>query len=113
MMPDVKYIGGLQEMLHAADRFARLGIAFSPHNPTGPVCHAASLQLSAAAASFDMLETQFDESPLFRQLIRADFGPVVDGHCGFAQGAGLGVELVEAQLGRHEARVTASAGNSP
>lgn len=98
MMPDVKYIGGLQEMLRAADRFARLGIAFSPHNPTGPVCHAASLQLAAAAPSFDLLETQFDESPLFLQLIRQDFGPVSDGHCAFSQNPGLGVELVPEQL---------------
>ena len=49
MMPDVKYVGGLREMLQTADQFARHGVRFSPRNPTGPTCHAASLQLSAAA----------------------------------------------------------------
>lgn len=101
MMPDVKYMGGLQEMLHAADRFGLCGVQFSPHNPTGPVCHAASLQLAAAAAAFDMLEMQFDETPLFGQLVDADFGPVVDGHCRFPDAAGLAVQLRDAELARH------------
>jgi galactonate dehydratase len=106
MMPDVKYIGGLQEMLRTADRFARLGIAFSPHNPTGPVCHAASLQLSAAAPSFDLLETQFDESPMFLQLIRRGFGAVSDGQCAFDQAPGLGVELLAEPLSRADLQAT-------
>lgn len=101
MMPDVKYMGGLQEMLHAADQFALRGVQFSPHNPTGPICHAASLQLAAAAGSFDMLEMQFDESPLFGQLVGGDFGPVIDGYCQFPNEAGLGAHLLDAELERH------------
>jgi len=101
LMPDVKYMGGLQEMLDAADQFALRGVQFSPHNPTGPICHAASLQLAAAAGSFDMLELQFDESPLFGRLVGGDFGPVVDGHCQFPTEAGLGAHLLDAELSRH------------
>jgi galactonate dehydratase len=101
MMPDVKYMGGLQEMLRAADRFAQHGVQFSPHNPTGPVCHAASLQLAAAASTFDMLELQFDETPLFGELVDADFGPVVDGYCQFPERPGLGAQLRDAELARH------------
>ena len=41
----------------------------SPHNPSGPIAHAASLHLSAALAGFERLELQFDESPLFAELI--------------------------------------------
>lgn len=110
MMPDVKYMGGLQEMLHAADQFALRGVQFSPHNPTGPICHAASLQLSAAAASFDMLELQFDESPLFDALVGGGFGPVVEGHCPFPDGAGLGAGLVDAELTRQAIGPTGPAG---
>lgn len=101
MMPDVKYMGGLREMLHAAEQFALRGVQFSPHNPTGPIGHAASLQLAAAAASFDMLELQFDESPLFGQLVGGGFGPVVDGYCQFPAEAGLGAQLHDAALSRH------------
>ena len=101
MMPDVKYVGGLREMLHCAERFNAYGVQFSPHNPTGPICHAASLQIAAAAASFDMLELQFDESPLFDQLVIGDFGPVVDGHCRLPDGTGLGVTLHTDRLQTH------------
>jgi galactonate dehydratase len=68
MMPDVKYVGGVGEMLRLAERLAEAGCSFSPHNPTGPVCHAASLHLCAAAPVLDRLEVQFDESPLFEDL---------------------------------------------
>lgn len=101
MMPDVKYFGGMREMLHVAEQFARQGVQFSPHNPTGPICHAASLQLAAAAGAFDMLEMQFDESPLFNQLIGCDFGPVVEGFCRLPAGVGLGVQLIGAPLRDH------------
>src|SRR3954468_19440586 len=43
MMPDAKYVGGLREMLHVGNALALSGVGFSPHNPSGPVCHAASL----------------------------------------------------------------------
>lgn len=101
MMPDVKYVGGLQEMLRTADEFARRGVQFSPHNPTGPICHAASLQVAAAAGAFDMLEVQFDESPLFDDLVDKAFGPVVDGHCQLPRGPGLGTQLCATRLQAH------------
>src|SRR6185437_5452 len=64
MMPDVKYVGGLGQVMRLSERFADHGVGFSPHNPTGPVCHAASLQVCAAAPNLDRLEMQFDETPL-------------------------------------------------
>lgn len=113
MMPDVKYMGGLQEMLHAADQFALRGVQFSPHNPTGPICHAASLQLAAAAGSFDMLELQFDETPLFGQLVGDAFGPVVDGYCQFPTGPGLGAHLRESELVQHAVVPAGHGGAAP
>ena len=101
VMPDVKYFGGLRQMLDSAAQFARHGVMFSPHNPTGPICHAASLQIAAAATSFDMLEVQFDESPLFDHLVKDGFGPVVNGHCQLPAGAGLGVALENTVLQAH------------
>lgn len=65
MMPDVKYAGGPQEMLRIAEAFAEAGVAFSPHNPSGPVCHAATVQICATLPGADLLECQFDETPLF------------------------------------------------
>lgn len=113
VMPDVKYFGGLQHMLDSAAQFAHYGVRFSPHNPTGPICHAASLQVSAAAASFDMLEVQFDESPLFDRLVANGFGPVVDGHCQIPVGAGLGVALQSTVLLAHAQQGASTFASAP
>lgn len=100
MMPDMKYVGGVGEMLRTGRALAEQGIAVSPHNPTGPVCHAASLHLSAALPGFGMLEVQFDETPLFFDLGR----PAVPGFAGGASdlpvAAGLGIDLDEEQAER-------------
>jgi galactonate dehydratase len=68
LMPDVKYVGGLAEAIALAERMATAGIAFSPHNPSGPIAHAASVQLCAASPALDRLEMQWDETPLFTEL---------------------------------------------
>lgn len=65
VMPDVKYAGGLGECLRIAELAARHGCAVSPHNPSGPVCHAHSVHLSAALADAERLEYQHGETPLF------------------------------------------------
>ena len=75
VMPDVKYIGGVHELRKVAGACADLGVAVSPHNPSGPISHAFSLQVSATLADFDRLEMQFDESPLFDALVGAPFPP--------------------------------------
>jgi len=98
MMPDVKYVGGLREMLRCAEAFAQHGIEMSPHNPSGPVAHAASLHVSAAMRSFDMLELQFDESPLFNTLVSSALPPAREGKCVLPPSAGLGVRLDHAAL---------------
>ena len=101
MMPDVKYIGGLAEMLRAAEAFEAYGVAMSPHNPSGPIAHAVSLQVGAAMASFDALELQFDESPLFDTLAGTDVPARVAGSSALPIGPGLGVRLDARLLESH------------
>lgn len=104
LMPDVKYIGGLQEMLRAAERFAAYGVAFSPHNPSGPISHAASLHVCAAAASVDRLEIQFDETPLFDALVGGGLPGRVNGASLLPEARkGLGVALDPTLLAAHAA----------
>lgn len=104
VMPDMKYAGGIHEMQAISAGCASLGIQVSPHNPSGPICHAASLQVSATLDAFAMLELQFDESPLFDVLVRAPFVPVLGGQTVLPAGSGLGVALDEAVLHRHAER---------
>jgi galactonate dehydratase len=93
LMPDVKYVGSMREMLRVAKAMERAGVAFSPHNPSGPVCHAASLHICALVSNLDRLELQYAETPLFGKLVGNGFPPARQGDCVVPRGAGLGVHL--------------------
>lgn len=90
VMPDVKHAGGLAETLRIAEVAARYQTACSPHNPTGPICHAHSLQVAALIDDMPALEIQFEESERFFTL--ADDGlPVFNrGTSALPLGPGLG-----------------------
>ncbi len=102
MMPDAKYVGGLAEMLRLAETMRRAGVAFSPHNPSGPVCHAVSLHLCGVAAGLHSLEVQYDETPLFDELVGQPQQETkcLDGVVGLPTAMGLGVALQPAALKR-------------
>jgi galactonate dehydratase len=104
MMPDVKYAGGLAEVMRIGDELAARGIEVSPHNPSGPISHAASLHACAALPECDMLEMQFGESPLFDELCGDAVSRVTGGCAAVATGAGLGVSLDRVLLEVHAAQ---------
>ncbi len=93
VMPDVKYAGGIGGVLRVGDLAAAHGTACAPHNPTGPICHAASLAACAMGAGMDLLEHQFDETPAFQALVDDALPHPRDGHCAVPEGPGLGVRL--------------------
>jgi galactonate dehydratase len=61
IMPDVKHCGGLQEMMHIAAMADIDDIDVAPHNPSGPVSTAASVQVCAGMGNFRLLELQWGE----------------------------------------------------
>jgi len=93
LMPDIKYAGGYRGMLEMASVCARHGTAFSPHNPTGPIAHLASIHLCAASPTLQWLEHQWDESPLFDSLVGGVRSPLVDGAFVVPTAPGLGATL--------------------
>jgi galactonate dehydratase len=93
VMPDVQYAGGPAEMLRIGEMLTRNGTVFSPHNPTGPVAHAATLQVCGAASDIGMLETQFDETPLFAALAGNPAAALRDGAMEVPDIPGLGITL--------------------
>jgi galactonate dehydratase len=100
VMPDVKYVGTLDAMLRIAARAARAGAACAPHNPSGPISHAASLHVSAAMADFLMLEMQFDETPHFDALVAGALPRAIGGAIAAPSGAGLSVAIDPDALAR-------------
>ena len=69
MMPDIKYAGGPDEMLEIEKFMTKKNVAFSPHNPSGPISHAHTLQICSAAKTNPLMEHQFKESSLFNSLL--------------------------------------------
>lgn len=61
IMPDVKHCGGLLEMTRIAAMAKDDGVAVAPHNPSGPVSTAATVQICAGMANFRLLELQWGE----------------------------------------------------
>jgi len=61
IMPDVKHCGGLLELTRIAAMAGADGLTVAPHNPSGPVSTAASVQICAPMANFKLLELQWGE----------------------------------------------------
>ena len=95
IMPDAKYAGGLEEMLRIARLAARHGASVSPHNPSRPICHLATLHVAAVADALLHVETQFDETPLFQTIVEGGVALPRDGACALPAGPGLGARLAE------------------
>lgn len=93
IMPDVKYAGGLAEMLRIGEAAARRGVLCSPHNPSGPIAHAHSVHLSSLLAAFPFLEFQYGESPLFFDLVDGALPDPRTGECALPTESGLGTAV--------------------
>lgn len=61
IMPDVKHCGGLAELMHIAAMADVHQVTVAPHNPSGPVATAASVQVCAGMKNFRILEMQWGE----------------------------------------------------
>lgn len=70
IMPDVKHCGGVLEMTRIAAMADSYGVSVAPHNPTGPVATAASIQLCAGMKNFRILEMQWGEVDWRGELVR-------------------------------------------
>src|SRR5260221_10112047 len=75
LMPDIKYAGGFTGMLAIAGVCADHGVAFAPHNPTGPIAHLASIHACAAAPTLLWLEPQWNQSRLLAALVGGPKAP--------------------------------------
>jgi galactonate dehydratase len=107
----VKYAGGYADMLKIAELCARHRVAFSPHNPTGPICNLASMHLCAVAPGFLVLEHQLAESPLYYDVVGGYRPKLVDGCFELPGAPGIGVELDDAVLRAHPYRRLAPGAN--
>ncbi|MBS0322074.1 MAG: mandelate racemase/muconate lactonizing enzyme family protein [Proteobacteria bacterium] len=98
VMPDVKYAGGLRQML-AVDAAAQAKHAISsPHNPTGPIAHMHSVHVAALGATLPFLEFQYGESDAFFDIVRGALPDPTHGSSHVPDAPGLGIALDPAAL---------------
>jgi galactonate dehydratase len=95
IMPDVKHCGGLLELTHIAAMAAAEGVAVAPHNPSGPVSTAASIQVCAGMSNFNWLELQWGEAP-WRGELMVPPETFKNGEIAVPTAPGLGVALNDA-----------------
>jgi len=71
VMPDIRFFGGVTELLALTPLAAQYQVAIAPHNPRGPVATLASAHVMASCPVFDHLEFQFDEIDWRSDLTKA------------------------------------------
>ena len=101
LMPDVKYCGGIAGIHAIANAAVGFSMAIAPHNPTGPVCTAASAHACVGLSNFSWLELQVGETPLYDSVVQDCGHQIVDGKYHLSGAPGLGIDLDLKSLANH------------
>lgn len=101
LMPDVKWIGGILEAKKVAAMAEAYEVAVAPHNMSGPVSTAASVQLAATLPNFLILEYCWGVTP-WRDALVMGTEVVAAGQIPLSTRPGLGIALDRAILRRHQ-----------
>src|SRR5205085_1312628 len=91
IMPDVKWCGGILEARKIAAMAEAYEIEVSPHNMSGPISTAASVQLAATLPNFLLLEYCWGVPPWRAELV-AGSEQVIAGRVPVPTAPGLGVQ---------------------
>ena len=94
IQPDVSHAGGIMELKKIAAVAEAHYVPFAPHNPSGPVANAATLQLAASCPNFCILEIMYSDVP-WRKDVTDEALFYEDGFIKIGDRAGLGIELNE------------------
>jgi galactonate dehydratase len=100
IMPDVKHCGGLLELTRIAAMADLDGVTVAPHNPSGPVSTAASIQVCAVIKNFRLLEFQWGEVDWRRDVVNPP-EQFVRGAIAVPDRSGFGIELNENVVRAH------------
>jgi len=100
IMPDVKHCGGLLELTRIAAMAEADGVEVAPHNPSGPVSTAASIQVCAVLKNFRLLELQWGEVPWRHEVLQPP-ETFERGTIRVPERPGFGIELNERVVRAH------------
>ena len=94
IQPDISHAGGISELKKIAAEAESRYIPFAPHNPSGPVANAATLQLAATCPSFEILEIMYSDVE-WRKDVTNEKLIYKDGYMEIPDKPGLGIEIDE------------------
>lgn len=100
IQPDISHAGGLFEMRMLDAEAEARHIGFCPHNPSGPVANAATLQLAACVPNFVMLEMMMTDVPYRAEICDEDL-TIKGGRMVIPDRPGIGIDLNEKELLKH------------
>ena len=94
IQPDISHAGGIMELKKIAAVADAYYIPFAPHNPSGPVANAATLQLAACCPNFSILEIMYSDVS-WRADVTDEELHYADGYMDIPDKPGLGIEIDE------------------
>jgi galactonate dehydratase len=100
IMPDVKHCGGLLELTRIAAMAHAEDVEVAPHNPSGPVSTAASVQVCAVLTNFRLLELQWGEVD-WRPEVVVPYEKFERGTIAVPERPGFGIELNDKLVRAH------------
>jgi galactonate dehydratase len=100
IQPDVSHAGGIMEVKKIAAMAEAYHIPICPHNPSGPVANAATLQLAACTPNFYLLETMSSDVP-WRNEISTEDVRFENGNMVIPDKPGLGIDINEEEIKKH------------
>ena len=100
IQPDVSHAGGILELKKIAAAAEAHYIPFAPHNPSGPIANAATLQLAACCPNFCILEIMYSDVA-YRKYVTDESLTYKDGRIQIGDKPGLGITLNEEECRKH------------
>lgn len=104
IQPDISHAGGIMELKKIAAEAESRYIPFAPHNPSGPVANAATLQLAATCPNFEILEIMYSDVE-WRKDVTNESLEYSDGYITIPDKPGLGIEIKEEECLKHPYQV--------
>lgn len=104
IQPDISHAGGIMELKKIAAAAEAHYIPFAPHNPSGPVANAATLQLAACCPNFEILEIMYSDVD-WRKDVTNENLKYEDGYIYIGDKPGIGIEINEEECLKHPYQV--------
>ena len=100
IQPDISHAGGIKELKKIAAQAECNYIPFAPHNPSGPVANAATLQIAANCQNFCILEIMYSDVEWRKDIVNENL-EYENGYIKISDKPGLGIDINEEECLKH------------